>query len=97
MAISLGGGPRPGRDQSPGRGPRLDGNLSLGGGPRPGGDQCPRRGPRQDGNLSLGGGPWPGRDPRLDGDIVCEMFFLCSSFIATHCFGVIKSVFVNKY
>ena len=30
------GVPRPGKDPSPGIGPRLDGDLSLGGGPRPG-------------------------------------------------------------
>ena len=72
--LSFKNGPRPGRDPSTGRGPRLDGDLSLGGGPRPGRDQSPGRGPRLDGDLSQGGGPRPGRDQspgrgsRLDGD-----------------------------
>ena len=46
--LSLGGGPRQGRDQSPGRGPRLDGDRSLGGGPTPGRDQRLGRGLRLD-------------------------------------------------
>ena len=53
--LSLGGGSRPGRNQNPGRGPRLDGDLSIGGCPRPGKDQNPGRAPRLDGELSLGG------------------------------------------
>ena len=44
--LSLGGSPRPGRDQSPERGPRLDGDLNLKGGPRPGRDQRLGRGLR---------------------------------------------------
>ena len=60
--LSLAGGPRLGRDQSPERGPRLGGDLSLEGRPRPGRDQSPGRGPRLDGNLSLGHQDL-GRDP----------------------------------
>ena len=58
--LSLGGCPRLGRDQSPGRGPMLDGVLSLGRGPRLGGD------------LSLGGGPRPGRDQSPGRDLKLE-------------------------
>ena len=60
--LSFKNGPRPGRDPSTGRGPRLDGDSSLGRGPRPGRDQSPGRGSRLDGDLSLGRGPRPGRD-----------------------------------
>ena len=41
--LSLGGGPMLGREQSPGRGPRLGGDLSLGGRPKPGRDQSRKR------------------------------------------------------
>ena len=73
--LSLGAGPRPGRDQSPGRIPMLDGDLSLRGGLRPRRDQGLGRGPRKARRRSkswksirIGEDQSLGEDPRLGGD-----------------------------